>query len=182
MGKNLGTNLHLGGFFSNHTKNKQRWSLVSRIFTSFNFVPGRGGRTARNFWKSCTSLWGHPDPEITENYEYCVTVPRSFVQDCIWVGHLNESNLLGRDFGNLWTCYWLFIHKSSPGSSPKDHEMGQSVETSSEASSDDCVGSNKPVISSPVSHLWNSKDGVTPLVRREEATSTGIMCAEPPLL
>ena len=57
MDKNLGTNLHLGGFFSYNIKNKQRWSLVSRIFTSFNFVPD----------------------EITENYEHCVTVPRNFV-------------------------------------------------------------------------------------------------------
>ena len=79
----------------------------------------------------------------------------------------------------------MFRPESSPGSSRKDpvqEEMGQSVETSSEASSDDCVSSNKPVISSPVSHLWNSEDGVTPLVRPEDATSTGIMCAEPPLL
>ena len=184
MGKNLGTNLHVGGFSSNHTKNKQRWSLVSRIFTSFNFVPGRGGRTARNFWKGCTGLWGHPDPEITENYEYCVTVPRNFVLDCIWVGHLNESNLLGRDFRNILTYYVLFRPKSTPGSSRKDpvqEEMRHSVETSSEASSDDCVSSNKVVISSPVSHLWNSEDGVTPLVRPEDATSTGIMYAEPPL-
>ena len=185
MDKNLGTNLHLGGFFSNHTKNKQRWSLVSRIFTSFNFVPGRGGRTTRNFWKRCTGLWGHPDPEITENYEYCVTVPKNFVQDCMWVGHLNESNFLGRDFRNIWTYYLLFRHKSSPGSSrkyPVQEEVEQSDETSIQASSGDCVSSKKPVISSPVSHLWNSEDGVTPLVRPEDATSTGIMCVKPPLL
>ena len=36
-------------------------------------------------------------------------------------------------------------------------------------------GSVKPVISSPVSHLWTSKDGITPLVRPEEATSTGVL-------
>lgn len=71
--------------------------------------------------------------------------------------------------------------KSSPGSSRKDpvqEEMGQSVETSSEASSDDCVSSNKPVISSPVSHLWNSEDGVTPLVRPEDATSTAALLSK----
>ena len=79
----------------------------------------------------------------------------------------------------------MFRHESSPGSSrknPVQEEIGQSVETSSEVSSGDCVSSNKPVIPSPVSHLWNSEDGVTPLVRPEDATSTGIMCAEPPLL
>ena len=43
--------MNLGGFVSYHTKNKQRWSLVARIFTSFNFVPGRGGGTTRSFEK-----------------------------------------------------------------------------------------------------------------------------------
>ena len=33
---------------------------------------------------------------------------------------------------------------------------------------------DKPVTSSPVSHLWNSEDGVTPLVRPEDAMSTGL--------
>ena len=33
---------------------------------------------------------------------------------------------------------------------------------------------DKPVTSSPVSHLWNSEDGVTPLVRPEDAVSTGL--------
>ena len=78
---------------------------------------------------------------------------------------------------NLWIYYLLFRHKSSPSSSRKDpvqEEMEQSDETSIQASSGDCVGSNKPVISSPVSHLWNSEDGVTPLVRPEDAKSTGI--------
>lgn len=40
---------------------------------------------------------------------------------------------------------------------------------------DDGDGSVKPVISSPVSHLWTSEDGVTPLIRPEEATSTGVL-------
>ena len=33
---------------------------------------------------------------------------------------------------------------------------------------------DKPVTSSPVSHLWNSEDGITPLVRPEDAVSTGL--------
>ena len=39
-----------------------------------------GGRTARKFWKGCIVLRGNR--EITEKYEYCSTVPRTFVQDC----------------------------------------------------------------------------------------------------
>ena len=38
-------------------------------------------KTARKcLGKGCTLLWGNP--EITENYEYCITVPRTFVWDC----------------------------------------------------------------------------------------------------
>ena len=39
-----------------------------------------GGRTARKFRKRCTVLRGNR--EITEKYEYCSTVPRTFFQDC----------------------------------------------------------------------------------------------------
>ena len=38
------------------------------------------GRTARKFRKGCTGLRGNR--EMTEKYEYCCTVPRTFVQDC----------------------------------------------------------------------------------------------------
>ena len=38
------------------------------------------GRTARNFWKGCTRF--KREPRMTEKYEYCSTVPRTFVQDC----------------------------------------------------------------------------------------------------
>ena len=34
---------------------------------------------------------------------------------------------------------------------------------------------NKPAVSSPVAHLWTSEDGCRPLVRPEEATSTGML-------
>lgn len=34
---------------------------------------------------------------------------------------------------------------------------------------------NIPNISSPVAHLWMSNDGCRPLVRPEDATSTGIL-------
>ena len=39
-----------------------------------------GGRTTRKFRKECTVLWGNR--EMTEKYEYCITVPRTFVHDC----------------------------------------------------------------------------------------------------
>ena len=39
-----------------------------------------GGRTARKFRKGCTVLRGNR--EMTEKYEYCSTVLRTFVQDC----------------------------------------------------------------------------------------------------
>ena len=39
-----------------------------------------GGRTARKFRKGCTVLRGNR--EMTEKYEYCSTVPKTFAQDC----------------------------------------------------------------------------------------------------
>ena len=39
-----------------------------------------GGRTTREFRKGCTVLRGNR--EMTGKYEYCSTVPRTFVQDC----------------------------------------------------------------------------------------------------
>lgn len=59
-------------------------------------------------------------------------------------------------------------------------EREQKQKTSDAENSDDKACDDeevdKPVISTPVSHLWTSKDGVTPLVRPEEATSTGVLC------
>ena len=58
-----------------------------------------GGRTARKFRKDCTVLRGNR--EITEKYEYCSTVPRTFVQDCsneIQAGAEGKSNTAGLPF------------------------------------------------------------------------------------
>ena len=48
-----------------------------RVSTLFG-VEGR--RTERKCRKGCTVLWGNP--EITENYEYCISVPKDF---CPWL-------------------------------------------------------------------------------------------------
>ena len=87
MDKSLGTRLRFWGVFQFTqiqplpSPHKQCWSRVSRIFfrvsTLYRVV---GGRTARRFQKECTVLRGNR--EMTEKYEYCSTVPRSFVQDC----------------------------------------------------------------------------------------------------
>ena len=42
-----------------------------------------GGRIARNFQKGCPVLSGNR--EMTDKYEYCSTVPRTFVQDCMLI-------------------------------------------------------------------------------------------------
>ena len=39
-----------------------------------------GGETARKFQKVCNAFLGNQ--EITEGYEYCITVPRTFVPNC----------------------------------------------------------------------------------------------------
>ena len=40
-----------------------------------------GGRTATKFRKCCTVL--RRNREITEKYDYCSSIPRTFVQDCL---------------------------------------------------------------------------------------------------
>lgn len=55
----------------------------------------------------------------------------------------------------------------------KQQETVTSVE--SEESIDTAHGKgSKPPASSPVTHLWTSEDGCRPLVRPEDATSTGM--------
>ena len=97
--KTRGTRLRFWGVFQ-FTKgqplsspHKQCWTRVSRIFfrVSTLYRVG-GGRTARKFRKRCTVLRGNR--EITEKYEYCGTVPRTFVQDCRQkAGYAPNSNL-----------------------------------------------------------------------------------------
>ena len=73
--------IHTGPLPSPH---KQRWTRVSRIFFGVSTLyreGGRGGRTARTFRKWCTVLGGNR--EMTEKSEYCRTVPRTFVHDCL---------------------------------------------------------------------------------------------------
>ena len=89
MDKSLGTLLHFWGIFqftqvqpSPHpTNNVGR--VYPEFFPSFNFVHCIGcgeGELQENFEKDGTVLRGNR--EMTEKYEYCITVPRTFVQDC----------------------------------------------------------------------------------------------------
>ena len=87
MDKSLGTLLHFWGVFQFTqaqplpSPHKQCWTLESRIFVRVSTLYRvGGGRTARNFRKGCTVLRGNR--EMTEEYECCSTVPRTFVQDC----------------------------------------------------------------------------------------------------
>ena len=52
------------------------------------------GRTARKFRKGCTVLRGNR--QMTEKYEYCCTVPRTFVQDCSFSQNLLCTMVLSK--------------------------------------------------------------------------------------
>ena len=109
---------------------KQWWTRVSRIFFRVSTLYGvGGGRSARKFWKRCTVLRGNR--EITQKYEYCSTIPRTFFQDCLNPCVLKKSvfftfSTLFRNFGDKYmiTCnnndlwnYFLNIasfHKAIP--------------------------------------------------------------------
>ena len=55
-------------------------ACIQNFFRVSTLYRVRGGRTARKFRKGYTVLRGNR--EMTEKYEYCSTVPRTFVQDC----------------------------------------------------------------------------------------------------
>ena len=57
----------------------QNFSRVSTLYRSGG-GGGGGGTTARKLRKGCTVLRGNR--QMTEKYEHCSTVPRTFVQDC----------------------------------------------------------------------------------------------------
>ena len=63
------------------TSRKQCWMNVSRIFPSFQYCIDWGaGESCRKILKRMHGFIRQP--EITENYEHCVTVPGTLVQDC----------------------------------------------------------------------------------------------------
>ena len=77
----------ISGVFSNSHRSSPSphpTNNVGRVYPEFFGVSRLyrvgGGRTARNFPKGCTVL--RENREMTEKYEYCSTVPRTFVQDC----------------------------------------------------------------------------------------------------
>ena len=87
MDKSLGTLLLFWGIFQFTqvqplpSPHKQCWTHVLRIFTEFQLCIGWGeGELQENFEKKHTLLRGNR--EMTEQYEYCSTVPRMFVQYC----------------------------------------------------------------------------------------------------
>ena len=87
MDKSLETLLHFWGFFQFTqvqplpSAYKQCWTRVCRIFSEFQLCIGWGeGELQENFEKDPLFRGNR---EMTEKYEYCGTVPRTFVQDCL---------------------------------------------------------------------------------------------------
>ena len=76
-----------GAFSNSHRSNPSPHPTnnVGRMYPDFfriSLYRIGGGRTARKSREGCTVLRGNR--EMTEKYEFCSTVPRSFVQDCRW--------------------------------------------------------------------------------------------------
>ena len=75
-----------GAFSNSHRSNLSPHSTnnVGRLHPEFFRVSTLyrvgGGRTATEFRKGCTVLRG--TREMTDQYEYCSTAQRTFVQDC----------------------------------------------------------------------------------------------------
>ena len=89
------TLLHFWGIFqfthahpSPHLINTVGHVYIQIFFQVLTLYRVGGGRTARKFYKGCSVLGRNP--EITENYEYCITVRRTLILDCRWWKHLTE--------------------------------------------------------------------------------------------
>ena len=76
---------------------KQRWMRVFRLFCEFQLcilwgggggVVGKEGELQENFEKEAIFYEG--TQKITEKYNYCVTVPRTFVHDCMTLCSFKE--------------------------------------------------------------------------------------------
>ena len=75
------SNTHRSNFSPHTTNNVGR--AYPEFFSHFQLCigwGGGGGWTVRKFRKGCTLVRGNQ--EMTEKYEYCSTVPRTFDQDC----------------------------------------------------------------------------------------------------
>ena len=89
MDKSLGHFCVSGAFSNSHRSSPSPYPTnnVGRVCPEFCRVSPLyrvgGERTTRKFRKGCTVLRGNQ--EMTEKYEYCSIVPRTFVQDCNWL-------------------------------------------------------------------------------------------------
>ena len=97
--KSLGDTFAFVGLFSVHTcstpfpiSQTKLDVCIQKFFRVSTLCRVEGGSTPRTFRKGCTVLWGHP--QITENYEYCITVPSPVPLFCIAYGNSRFSSLL----------------------------------------------------------------------------------------
>ena len=87
MDKSLGTLLHFWGIFQFTqaqpfpSPHKQCWMRLSRISSEFQLYIGQGERDLQENYEK-DALFYEGTCRITEKYEYCITVPRTFVHDC----------------------------------------------------------------------------------------------------
>ena len=74
-----------------------------RILSKFQLCIGWGeGELWENFEKECPFLWANP--EMTEKYEYCITITKTFVHDCSTIAIV------------LYTCDTVYTSMKSIGS------------------------------------------------------------------
>ena len=103
MDKSLGTLAFLGVFQFTQVQHpfpsphKQCCTRVSRIFPLYGVGEGK---LQENFEKDALFYEG---PGMTEKYEYCITVPRTFVHDCRFTLFLSRLVLFSPRTKHWWT-------------------------------------------------------------------------------
>ena len=95
MDKSLGTHFHFWDVFQFTqvqplpSPHKQWWTPISRIFFEFQLCIGWGEGELQEIFEKDAPLTANR--EMTEKYEYCSTVPRTFIRDCSFATNLRNK-------------------------------------------------------------------------------------------
>ena len=75
------------------SSNKKCWTLVSRIFSGFQRCLGLGEKELQDNCKKDGLFYKGAQNDRKKLYEYCITVPRTFVHNCSFEPEIRTCSL-----------------------------------------------------------------------------------------